>query len=199
MNDPIPDQRNRFAVIVGKVLHPYILPIPTLLAILEGLPFSEVMKWTAIIIGITILPGMSCAAVFQFRGHRLYKRQPRGPLYIIGWLSELVCLGVLLRFDAPRILVACIATSAFAFPLQWAINHWVTKVSAHAAVATGCFTALIFLGKVVNPLVTLILFACVILTLWARIVTRNHTLAQVLLGVLVGALPVIVVFPLVLT
>ena len=198
MSDAAPDQSNRFAVIVGKILHPYFLPIPTILAIMAGLPFSEVLKWAVIVIAITLLPGMTYAAFLQFRGHKLYSRQTRGPLYLVGWLSVLVCLGVVVYFNAPLTLVACVATLAVWLPLQWAVNHWVTKVSAHAAVATGCFVALILLGKVGNVLIGLILLACVIITLWARVVTRNHTIPQVLLGVLVGALPVIFVFPLVL-
>ncbi len=195
MSDVIPDQSNRFAVIVGKVLHPYFLPIPTILAIMAGLPLGEVIKWAVIVIAITLLPGMAYAAFLQFQGHQLYRRQTRGPLYLVGWLSVSVCLVVVFLFDAPRTLVACVAALVVWLPLQWAVNHWVTKVSAHGAVATGCFVALILLGKIGNVFIGLLLLLCVIITLWARVVTRNHTITQVLLGVAVGAIPVLVVFP----
>ena len=57
------------------------------------------MKWAVIVIAITMLPGMTYAAFLQFRGHKLYKRQTRGPLYLVGWLSVLVCLGVVVSFQ----------------------------------------------------------------------------------------------------
>ncbi len=90
------------------------------------------------------------------------------------------------------------ATLAVWVPLQWAINTWVTKISGHAAVATGCFAALVVLGKAGTPLIEAVLLVLVIVTVWARVVTRNHTVPQVILGVLVGVLPVLLVFPLVL-
>jgi membrane-associated phospholipid phosphatase len=199
MSDPIPSQEYRFAVVVGRILHPYWMPIPTLLAILSDLPTSEALKWSIIVLAITLLPGMIAAAFFQNQGHALYKRKIRGPLYLVGWLSVLACLVVVLQFDAPRVLVACVATLAVWLPVQWGVNHWVTKVSAHAAVATGCLVALVLLGKVANPILGVILLVLVIVTLWARVVTRNHTIPQVLLGVLIGALPVLIVFPLALS
>lgn len=199
MSDQIPSQEKRFAAVVGRILHPYWMPIPTTLVILSDLPLNEALKWSVVALAITLLPGMIAASLLQNRGHALYKRKIRGPLYLVGWVSVLACLIVLLQFDAPRVLVACVATLAVWLPIQWAVNHWVTKVSAHAAVATGCFVALALLGKVANPVLGFVLLVIVTITLWARVVTRNHTILQVLLGVLIGALPVLIVFPLALT
>jgi membrane-associated phospholipid phosphatase len=39
---------------------------------------------------------------------------------------------------------------------------------------------------------------CLLLVGYARIVTRNHTLQQVVLGAIIGTLPVLIVFPLVM-
>lgn len=199
MSDQIPSQEKRFAVVIGRILHPYWMPLPTVLVILSDLPLVEALAWSAVVLILTLLPGMIVASLFQKRGHALYKRKIRGPLYLVGWASVLVCLVVVLQFDAPQVLVACIATLAVWLPMQWAVNNWVTKISAHAAVATGCFFALILLGKVANPLLGLIMLAVVVIMLWARVVTRNHTISQVLLGILVGALPVLIIFPLVLS
>jgi hypothetical protein len=198
MNDPVPDHRNRFAVIVGRVLHPYFLPIPVVLAILDGLPVGEAVEWTLVVISIILLPGMTYATYLQRQGRALYKRQTRNSLYLVGWSSILVCLGVTLYFHAPLVLIAAVSTLAVWVPLQWAINRWITKISAHAAVAAGCYTALLILGKLETLPLQIALFALVIITLWARVITRNHTIPQVILGVLVGVLPVLLVFPLVL-
>jgi membrane-associated phospholipid phosphatase len=199
MSDQVPNQEKRFAVALGRILHPYWMPIPTIFVILSDLSLDQALKWSAVVLAITLLPGMIAASLFQNRGHALYRRKIRGPLYFIGWVSVLVCLVVVLQFSAPQVLIACVATLAVWLPAQWAVNHWVTKISAHAAVATGCFVALVLLGKVANPLLGLILLVVVFITLWARVVTRNHTIPQVLLGLLVGALPVLIIFPLVLS
>ncbi|MEO8396275.1 MAG: hypothetical protein ABI700_25005, partial [Chloroflexota bacterium] len=65
-------------------------------------------------------------------------------------------------------------------------------------VVAGCYTALLILGRLETLPLQIALFALVIITLWARVITRNHTIPQVILGVLVGVLPVLLVFPLVL-
>ncbi len=198
MNDPTPVHDNRFAVIVGRVLHPFLLPIPTLLIILSGLPIGELVGWFVLVIGMILIPGIVATALMERYINPVYKRRTRGPLYLVGWISVLACLAVVLRLNAPTALVASVATLAVWVPLQWAINTWVTKISAHAAVATGCFSTLVILGKAGTPVVEVALLILVILTVWARVVTRHHTITQVILGVLVGVLPVFVVFPLVL-
>lgn len=199
MNDPIPVHNNRFAVIIGRILNPFLLPIPTLLIILNDLPVGELLKWFGLIMGMILVPGAVATAVTERYISPIYKRRTRGPLYLIAWISVLACLAVIVRLNAPRILVASVATLAAWVPLQWAINTWVTKISAHAAVAAGCLTTLIILRKAGTPLVIALLLVLVVLTIWARIVTRHHTLSQVILGILVGALPVLIVFPLALS
>jgi membrane-associated phospholipid phosphatase len=90
------------------------------------------------------------------------------------------------------------ATLAVWLPLQLAINHRITKISAHTGVASGCFTALVLFGKLGNALiVTGILL--IVLIAWARLMTKNHTLLQVILGCVVGAGSVLLVFPFLLT
>ncbi len=198
IHDPTPDTRNRFAVLVGRILHPFLLPIPTVLAILSDLPLGEALKWSALAIAIVLVPSIVATVFVKRRGYLLHLRRSRDVLYPFGWLCVLVCLIVLRGLNAPLALIACMGALLVWAPLQWAINRWVTKISAHAAVAAGCFTGLLMLGKLANPVILLVLLGLIVLTLWARVVTHNHTHTQVIMGVLVGALPVLVVFPLVL-
>ncbi len=65
MNDPVPVHDNRLAVIVGRVLHPFLLPIPTLLIILSGLPIGELLGWFALVIGMILVPGMIATALME--------------------------------------------------------------------------------------------------------------------------------------
>lgn len=198
MIDVIPKEDNRFAVLVGRILHPYLLPIPTTLAILSGMPLMEALGWTLLVFGIVVVPGALAVAVLERRGKYLYQRRTRQPLYLLGWICVLLCLMVVVMLQAPRPLIASVGSLVLWMPLQGAINTWVTKISGHAAVVMGCYMGLLLLGRLETPLVQLILLVLVVLTLWARVVTDNHTVRQVVLGVLVGALPVLVVFPLVL-
>lgn len=198
MIDVIPKEDNRFAVLVGRILHPYLLPIPTTVAILRGLPFIEALGWAILVFGIVVVPGALFAAVLERRGKYLYQRRTRQPLYLVGGICILLCMIVVIGLDAPRPLIASVGALILWLPLQGAINTWVTKISGHASVAMGCYCGLLLLGRLETPLVQLTLLLLVVLTLWARVVTHHHTIRQVVLGVLVGALPVLMVFPLVL-
>jgi hypothetical protein len=194
MDDPAPDNRNRLAFLIGRIFHPYIITIPTLFAVLSDLTFKEALQWSIIVIAMVLLPGMTLAAYLQRRGHPLYQRRTRTPLYIVGWCSVLICIVVINQMGAPVILVSSLVALAIWAPLQLTINTFITKISAHAAIASGCAVGLFLLGKLDSPLLQLLVLAIVVITIWARVVTHNHTLLQVSLGVLVGALPPILVF-----
>jgi membrane-associated phospholipid phosphatase len=199
MTDAIPTEDNRLAVWVGRILHPYLLPLPTTLAVLADIPPAEAVAWTAVVIGIVVLPVLLLAVALERRGQYLYQRRSRQPLYFLGWLCVLVCLIVVIVLQAPRPLMASLGALAMWIPLQWACNTWVTKISGHAAVAAGCYVGLLLLGRLESALLQVTLAGMVALTLWARVVTRNHTRLQVVLGVIVGVVPVLVVFPLALS
>jgi len=196
MNDPIPDHSNKFAVWIGRVLHPYILPLPTTLIMLNDLPILNALGWMALTTSLILLPSLAFVTYIRRKGGELYRRRTRGPIYIFGWLCVLLCLVVISLLGAPPVLIASVGALAVWVPLQWAINTWVTKISGHAAVAAGCFVTLLVLGKLNPPIVLIGVVALVVFASWARIVTRNHSLTQVMLGILVGALPILVVFPL---
>jgi len=197
MNDPTPDHSNKFAVWIGRVLHPYILPLPTTLIMLNDLPILHVLGWMALTISLILLPSLAFVTYIRRKGGELYRRRTRGPIYIFGWLCVLLCLAVIALLGAPPVLIASVGALAVWVPLQWGINTWVTKISGHAAVAAGCFTTLVILDKLELGLIA-IAFLLVLAAIWARLVTKNHSAVQIILGVLVGTLPVLVIFPLML-
>lgn len=194
MRDVTPDPRNRVAVAIGQILHPFLLPIPTMLAILSDLPFAEALKWSALVLGMIVLPGAALVVYSERRDRPLYRRAVRNPLYGVGWGFILLCLVVLLVLHAPPVVTACVGALTVWMPLQGLINRYVTKVSGHTAVAASCFTMLLMLGKLANPFILITMATLVVLTLWARVETQHHTLTQVLMGLVVGALPVLIVF-----
>jgi hypothetical protein len=198
VNEPTPIRDNGPAHWVGRILHPFWLPLPTALVLLRDRPIPEALGWLALTIGLVMLPSAGAVLLFERRGRPVHERQNRRPLYLIGLLCVLVCLMVLLVLDAPAVLIACLAALLVWAVVQAAINAFVTKVSGHTAVAAGCIAALLVTGSVTSPIVIALLFALLVLVGWARLNTRDHTPAQVVLGAIVGALPALVVFPLIL-
>jgi hypothetical protein len=198
MNDMQPTYQNRIATAISLIFHPAVVGVPTLLAILNEMSFTEILGWTILILGILLVPNVILQLVLQRRGRFIYQRGTRKPLYIVGWLSVLICLVLLIILNAPRVLVACLLALLVWIPAQLVINQVLTKISIHTAVISGCLTGLLVLGRLDTPVIKVLAAIILILTAWARMETKNHTLAQVALGALVGSLPVLIVFPLVL-
>ncbi|GAB4531509.1 MAG: hypothetical protein OHK0046_52300 [Anaerolineae bacterium] len=196
--DPQPDYTNRLAYLLGRLLHPFVVAIITLLIVLRQVPFSEAVLWTGLIGSVLIIPLAVMIVVMQRRQQYTYQRQVRGPLYALGWLSIVLCLVLTLALNAPTVLVACMAALLVWVPLQAFINARFTKVSTHVAVVTGCAVGVLLLEPRVSVPGLLITVVLIGSTAWARIVTRHHTATQVALGILTGALPVLVTFPLLL-
>ena len=198
MNEPIPDHGNRFAYWLGQIFHPYLICVPTLAAVLADQPWAAALGWLLLVVVILLPPLIVMGVWLKRRERYLYQRTSRTPIYVMFWISLLLCLTALVRLNAPMTLIACIVALALWLPLQLAINTYVTKVSTHAAVAAACMMGLFLLGRLDHPLLMVLAVAAVLLTLWARVITRNHTLQQVVMGTLTGILPVLIVFPLVL-
>ncbi len=197
MTEMIPDNRNRFAYAVSVIFHPLTIGVLTMLAVVREMPLNVALMWGGLLLAILFGPLIVLVKVLEGRGEYVFQREVRRPLYLVGGASLLVCLALTLMFDAPDVLVACMLALAVWVPLQFAINSLFTKISIHTAVISGCFTALVVLGVLNSPPLIGFAVGAVLLTAWSRIVTRNHTVAQVALGILVGALPVLIVFPLV--
>ncbi len=198
MTDVMPDHSNKFAVWISRIVHPFLLPIPSTVVMLSGNPLGEVVKWTVIVLGMLLVPGIALAAWSRRRGRHLHVRESRNMLYLIAWGLIFACFAVVALGGAPRELVASIGAMVVWIPMQWAINRYVTKISMHSAVATGSFMTLLMAGKLVHPALVIGYLIIVLLTLWSRIETRNHSVLQVMMGALGGVLPVLIVFPLVL-
>jgi hypothetical protein len=198
MKELIPNERNRFAVLIGRVFHPFVVSIVTLILTLQSLPPGEALLWVVTISVILILPVMVFITFIERRGRYVYQRQERGTIYLIGWTSVLICLLLTVIFQAPRVLFFSLLTLAVWVPLQRFVNQRFTKISAHSAVITACVVGLVLLGHLNTPLGWSFGVFVIVLTTWARVETTNHSPTQVLLGMVVGALPVLIIFPIAL-
>jgi hypothetical protein len=194
LNDPIPDTRNRIAYLMSLLFHPFVVAILTLLVVLRDVNWLEAITWTGLIAVILIAPPAGGILYFKRQQRYVYQRKTRGALYLLGWSGALVGLLVTFIFDGPQVLVACLATLLVWVPMQMTFNSYLTKVSIHVAVAVGCATALFALGTLDTVGLKIMALVVILVVTWSRIVTRNHTIMQVVLGVILGVVPVLLVF-----
>ncbi len=97
-------------------------------------------------------------------------------------LSVLTSLGVMLWAGAPADMTAMVVAMFAALVPIMVITVW-WKISVHTAVASGAVVCLaIALGPWWLPLYPLVAAIA-----WSRVVLRDHTLAQTVVGAVVGA------------
>ena len=109
------------------------------------------------------------------------REQRRGPL-LVGIASILVGLTLLTLWGAPRDLIAVVAALAVGLMASLLVTL-VWKLSIHTTVVTGAVTILVLVFG--PPL--LVLAPLVALICWARVAVRDHTPAQTVAGVALGA------------
>jgi hypothetical protein len=199
MNEGIPDNSNRLAYWLGMLFHPASIMLVTLYLLLDELPLADSLLWIALIAGMILIPGFSVIAFLKRKERHSYQRSSRAPIYLTAWLSVVLALALLWFLKAPQILFICLTTLALWLPVQLGINHFFTKISTHLAVISGCVMALLLVGDLSGVVEISLGIIVIVLTAWARWVTKNHSIIQVSLGILVGSGMVLLIFPLFLS
>ncbi|WP_433207848.1 phosphatase PAP2 family protein [Dactylosporangium sp. CS-047395] len=123
--------------------------------------------------------------------HHIGDRRQRLVPLLVGLGSVLAGFVVLLLAHAHRELLAAVVAGGVGLVVAALVNHF-WKMSIHAAVAAG---SVVILSLVYGPilLVTAPLVAAVG---WSRVVLKDHTVLQVLVGTVVGAIVAGAVFAL---
>ncbi len=187
---------DRFAEAVSGVFHPFIVVIPTMvIAMLQrGTVLWQAISWTILALCIVFLP----LVILIYSGIRSGRysdpsvsiRKQRHSLYMLVGFFMLVLLTILVLTRAPIILIACFVSAILATLFGFVINSLFTKLSLHSVAIAGCTTVLIltvpelgFAMALFTPLVG-----------WARIRLRHHTPLQILIGWIVAAFSVILMF-----
>src|SRR5690606_6521265 len=117
-------------------------------------------------LAVLLIPPLTLIYVLRRRGRMTYQRTTRTPIYLLGIACIVLNLIIFQVWGAPRILTACFATLLVWLPLQLAINTWVTKISAHTAVVTGCGVGLIAAGVAAHPALVGLILALIVLVAW---------------------------------
>ena len=187
--------RKRIANLTSNILNPFVVSLAVILLLSFESTSStlDALKWSLILIAVSILPVFS-VVVYLVRRGRLdgVFTSVRGQRTKLYWLAG-ACAGVgcviLVYCEAPLILLATFVAGLSAVVIFMGINLlW--KISLHTAFITATVTVLVILyGWIAAVAVVLIP-----LMSWARIELKHHSLAQVATGALLAALIVVVVF-----
>lgn len=196
MTDPIPHNRNKLGYLISVVTHPLVVFLPALVIVLKKTEPGEAIGWLVLIALVIFVPAFVLLRYVRHQGRHTYQREARHLIYLTFWLSMVACAILAVLLDAPQRLVFSLLSLCVWVPLQAFINMRFTKISIHVAVVSGIVMALILMGELVTLPAIAAAAGLVVATAWARMVTGNHTLAQVGLGMVVSASSVLAAFAL---
>ncbi len=196
MSDPTPHNRNRLGRLIGRITHPLVIFLPTLVVVLRETPIREALGWLALIALVILIPAGLLLRRARQQGRHTYQRETRHLIYLTFWLGMVGCTILAVLLDAPERLVFSLLSLCVWVPLQALVNARVTKISIHVAVVSGIALVLILMGELDSVSWNLAAVGVVAATAWARIVTGHHSLVQVGLGIVVSVSSVLTAFAL---
>lgn len=187
--------KKQIASLTSNILNPVLVSLVVILLISFNATdtMSEAIKWSLILIALSILPVFSIIVylVHQERLESIFIniRRQRNQIYLLasafmtaGWL-------VLLYLGAPQVLVAAFVTGLAAILVFMGINLlW--KISIHTAFAAASVTVLTILYGSTGAFTAILVPPIA----WARIELEHHSLAQTVAGAILAALIVVAVF-----
>lgn len=195
--DPVPHNRSRLGRLISLIFHPFVVFLPVLAVILKDTPPLEAAAWLGFIGLMFLIPSFILIERARRQQRYTYQRSTRHHFYLVGEFNILICTGLALWLaSSPRLVFSMVCLSIWT-PLQYGVNVRLTKISAHTAIITGIVTALILLGDLHSIPLVLGAVVVVLAVAWARLVTGNHSLTQVVLGMAVSIVSVLLAFGLV--
>lgn len=176
------------AVWISRLSHPFLVPVPALVAALrlDGVAWSTALAWTAICVGVGIVPPTLLLVAQRLRrgdgDWYVTVREQRFGLYALGLACLVALLAIAWLAGAPRLLGPSLVAAIVATGIGALVNRR-TKISVHVGAATGC--ALLLAHVAPEAAVPLLAFAVVVA--WSRLRLGQHTPSQVALGAAVAA------------
>ena len=176
-------------------------PVPTVAALLVVMAWhtaattADAVRWG--LVAVLFASAIPFAYIIsgvrrrRFSDHHVSVREQRPIVLLVGIVSVLVGVVLLVLLGAPRELVALVGAMAVGLMSSMAVTlFW--KISVHAAVTAG---AVVVLVVVFGPPL-LLLGLVVALVAWARVAIGDHTPAQAVAGIILGATVAGTAFPL---
>ena len=185
------------ARLLSAVFRPYYIPIVGFVALftftyLSLLPLLYKLTVVAMVYVFTILLPRLCIYVYRklngWAPVQLRLRENRAIPYILFILSYVACLHLMFRMHMPRYMCGILVSALLIQMVCVIVNVW-WKISLHSAGAGGVIGALVaysvlFMFNPVWWLCVTVLISGAVGT--ARMLLRQHSLAQVVAGTLVG-------------
>jgi len=183
------------AKLTSNIFNPFLVSIAVLsiLAMKAVSNQADAVKWILVTVAISVLPAflivLCLLRLKKLDGFFSNPRQQRTRIYIItSFLAVVDCI-LLWIFQAPQLLTVTFTAGLIAIIAFMIINYF-WKISLHTAfIAASGVVSIITYGAV--GAWALLLFP---LVGWSRIVLKQHTLAQVMIGGLLAAVIVSGVF-----
>lgn len=189
------ETRKQIANLTSNILNPFLvsLVIVLLLSFESASGTPDALKWSLVLVAIGILP-ILLAVIYLVRKGRLDSiftgvRQQRTRVYAFSGACAAIGYAILLYFGGPLMLQAAFVTGLLAAVIFLAINLW-WKISLHAACVAALVTVLVLLYGWMGT------FGVVLALIigWARLESKQHSLAQVAAGALLAASIVVAAF-----
>ncbi|MFC1916098.1 hypothetical protein ACFLW4_05355 [Chloroflexota bacterium] len=187
--------RKHIAKLTSNILNPFLvsLVIIILLSFESTSSITDAIKWSLILITVSILPVFSVIVYLarkeKIEGISISVRRQRNKIYLLASVCAIVGCFLLLYLEAPLILLAAFVAGLAAIIVFMCINLlW--KISIHTAFTAASVTTLTILYSSIGAL-TIMLVPPIA---WARIELEHHSIAQAIAGALLAPLIVVVVF-----
>ena len=187
--------KETLARLITNVFNPFMVGfvIIVLLAFEGTDTTADALKWAAISLALSVLPVLA-AVIFLVRRKKLdgIFENPRGQR--IGVYALALALGILgwwllCYLNAPEGLEATFAAGAAAV-LVFAVINIFWKISVHAAFLAGAIVILIIIYGTAGAWSILLLPPVI----WARVELKQHSWLQTIIGAVIAAAVVILVF-----
>ena len=191
------------AKMVSVIFTPFYLPITGMVAVFL-FSYLRIMPWTyklsillMVYLFTVLIPTMLIRLYRRYQGWsllHLLARERRVIPYVISILCYFTCYNILTHHNVPHIITSILVAALVVQTLCALVNVW-WKISTHTAAiggVTGGVIAFAFIFNF-NPIwwLTLVILLGGLVGS-SRMMLRQHTLAQVVCGFLLGMLAVIV-------
>jgi membrane-associated phospholipid phosphatase len=187
--------KKRLAELTSNIFNPFLvsLVVILLLAFKATASTMDALKWALISIALSVLPVL-LVVVCLVRRRKLdsifaQPRRQRTGVYLLSVICAIIGFIVLRHLGAPKLLVTTFVAGLATIIIFMSINlTW--KISLHTAFAAASVTVVTIVYGSLGALTAVLLLPVG----WARIELEHHSPTQVIIGGLLAAVIVFLVF-----